>query len=37
MIIEKTIGKLKETDKTVDKVYIDWFERDKSCLEKYQA
>lgn len=37
MIIEKTIGKLKKTDKTIDKVYIDWFERDKKLLRKISS
>ena len=34
MIAEKIIGKLGNTSKTVDKVIIDWFERDKRLLRK---
>lgn len=34
MIIEKILGKLHDTDKTVDTVTIDWFERDKKLLRK---
>ena len=34
MIVEKILGHLHETDKEVDKVIIDWFERDKKLLKK---
>lgn len=34
MIAEKIIGKLSKTDKTVETVTIDWFERDKKLLRK---
>ena len=34
MIVEKILGHLHETDKEVDKVIIDWFERDKILLKK---
>lgn len=34
MIAEKIIGKLGKTDKTVDYVTVDWFERDKKILRK---
>lgn len=34
MITEKIYGKLEKTDKTVEYVYIDWFERDKRLLRK---
>lgn len=34
MIVEKKLGKLGTTDKHVDYVEIDWFERDKKILRK---
>ena len=34
MISEKIIGKLAETDKAVETVTIEWFERDKKLLRK---
>ena len=34
MITEKITGKLTQTDKQVDYVSIDWFERDKKLLRK---
>lgn len=34
MITEKIIGKLTETNKQVDYVTIDWYERDKKLLRK---
>lgn len=34
MITEKIIGKLTQTDKQIDYVSIDWFERDKRLLRK---
>lgn len=34
MITEKIYGKLGDTDKRVDKVLVDWFERDKKLLRK---
>lgn len=34
MITEKIYGKLGNTDKRVDKVFVDWFERDKKLLRK---
>ncbi len=34
MITEKVIGKLHDTSKSVEKVTIDWFERDKKLLRK---
>lgn len=35
MIVEKVIGKLNsDTDKKIEKVFIDWFERDKKLLRK---
>ncbi len=34
MIAEKIIGKLGKTEKTVDYVKIEWFERDKKILRK---
>lgn len=37
MIIEKIYGKLGETEKNVDYVTIDWFERDKKILRKMTA
>ena len=32
MITEKVYGKLSHTDKKIETVYIDWFERDKKIL-----
>ena len=34
MITEKLIGKLGKTDKSVEYVSVDWFERDKKLLRK---
>lgn len=34
MITEKILGRLTETDKSVEYVTIDWFERDKRLLRK---
>lgn len=34
MITEKIYGKLGSTDKAVEKVTVDWFERDKKLLRK---
>lgn len=34
MITEKIYGKLGSTDKRVEKVTVDWFERDKKLLRK---
>ena len=34
MITEKIIGKLGKTDKSVEYVSVDWFERDKKLLRK---
>lgn len=34
MVIEKILGQLHETDKDVDTVSIEWFERDKKILKK---
>ncbi|MGN0642454.1 MAG: urease accessory protein UreE [Huintestinicola sp.] len=34
MIVEKILGKLQDTSKTVETVTIDWFERDKKLLRK---
>lgn len=37
MIAEKVLGTLRATDKHVDYVEIDWFERDKTVLRKVTA
>ena len=34
MIIEKILGKLTVTEKKVDTVIVDWYERDKKLLRK---
>ena len=34
MIAEKILGHLYETDKEVDTVTVEWFERDKRLLKK---
>lgn len=34
MIVEKILGRLDKTDKKVETVSIDWFERDKKLLRK---
>lgn len=34
MIIEKIVGKLTVTEKKVDTVIVDWYERDKKLLRK---
>ncbi|MGN0584603.1 MAG: hypothetical protein ACI4JD_04025 [Ruminococcus sp.] len=36
MIADKVYGKLGKTEKTIDYVTIDWFERDKKILRKGQ-
>jgi urease accessory protein len=37
MIVQKVIGHLNHTDKSVDTVTIDWFERDKKRLKKISS
>jgi urease accessory protein len=37
MIVQKVIGHLNHTDKCVDTVTIDWFERDKKRLKKISS
>lgn len=37
MIVQKVIGHLNHTDKNVDTVTIDWFERDKKRLKKISS
>lgn len=37
MIVEKVIGTLKDTQKNVDYVTVEWFERDKRLLKKTSA
>lgn len=34
MIAEKVIGRLGETDKKIDYVHVEWFERDKKLMRK---
>ncbi len=34
MVVDKILGSLHETDKEVDTVSIEWFERDKKILKK---
>lgn len=37
MVVDKILGRLGETEKEVDPVRIDWFERDKKRLKKASA